>query len=119
MKKKGLFSTKEVALCGVLAALCIVTNTFAIETPLVSITFTYLICFMAGHFFGPLVGFTVGTGVLVGVGVLVGFTVGMGVLVGLIVGVGVLVGVGAIVGFIVGTGVLVGVGVGVLIGVKS
>ena len=61
MKKKGLFSTKEVALCGVLAALCIVTNTFAIETPLVSITFTYLICFMAGHFFGPLVGFTVGT----------------------------------------------------------
>jgi ECF transporter S component (folate family) len=67
MKKRTLLTTRDVAYAAVLVALGIVTNTFALDTGAHSITFTYTICFIAGHFFGPLVGAIVG-----GVGDIVG-----------------------------------------------
>lgn len=67
MKKRTLLTTRDVAFAAVLVALGIVTNTFALDTGTHSITFTYCICFIAGHFFGPLVGAIVG-----GVGDVVG-----------------------------------------------
>lgn len=67
MKKRTLLTTRDVAFAAVLVALGIVTNTFALDTGTHSITFTYTICFVAGHFFGPAVGAIVG-----GVGDLVG-----------------------------------------------
>ena len=67
MKKRTLLTTRDVAYAAVLVALGIVTNSFALDTGAHSITFTYTICFIAGHFFGPLVGAIVG-----GVGDIVG-----------------------------------------------
>ena len=67
MKKRTLLTTRDIAFAAVLVALGIVTNTFALDTGTHSITFTYTICFVAGHFFGPLVGAIVG-----GIGDLVG-----------------------------------------------
>ena len=67
MKKRTLLTTRDVAFSAILVALGIVTNTFALDTGAHSITFTYTICFIAGHFFGPLVGALVG-----GIGDIVG-----------------------------------------------
>ena len=67
MRKRTLLTTRDVAFSAILVALGIVTNTFALDTGAHSITFTYTICFIAGHFFGPLVGALVG-----GIGDIVG-----------------------------------------------
>lgn len=60
MKKRSLLTTRDVAFAAVLAALSIVANSFSINTGTFSISFSYTVCFMAGHFFGPLVGAIVG-----------------------------------------------------------
>ncbi|MBQ4444559.1 MAG: folate family ECF transporter S component [Clostridia bacterium] len=67
MKKRTLLTTRDVAFSAVLVALGIVTNSFALDTGTHSVTFTYTVCFIAGHFFGPLVGALVG-----GIGDIVG-----------------------------------------------
>ena len=65
--KKRLLSTRDIAFAAVLAALGIVANSVSINTGIFSLSFSYTVCFLAGHFFGPLVGAIVG---------LVGDTVG-------------------------------------------
>lgn len=60
MKKKTLLTTRDIAFAAVLAALSIVANSFSINTGSFSISFSYTVCFLAGHFFGPLVGLIVG-----------------------------------------------------------
>ena len=59
-KKTKILTTKNIAFAAVLAALCVVTNSFAIATGPFKLTFSYTVCFVAGHFFGPIVGGLVG-----------------------------------------------------------
>ena len=58
--KKRLLSTRDVAFAAVLTALGIVANSVSINTGVFSLSFSYTVCFLAGHFFGPLVGAIVG-----------------------------------------------------------
>ena len=59
-RKTKILTTKNIAFAAVLAALCVVTNSFAIATGPFKLTFSYTVCFIAGHFFGPIVGGLVG-----------------------------------------------------------
>ncbi len=71
MKKLSL-SSKSIAYIALLTAISVVLNIYSI--PLMDnalkLSFTYLICFVAGAFFGPLAGFLVG-----GLGDLIGFII--------------------------------------------
>ncbi len=55
-----ILTTKNVAFTAVLAALCVVVNTFSPAVGPLKMTFSYTVCFVAGHFFGPVVGALVG-----------------------------------------------------------
>lgn len=59
-RKKVILGTKSIAYIGVLIALSSVTNAYSIETGIMSISFNYLIFFVAGYFMGPVAGILVG-----------------------------------------------------------
>ena len=55
-RKKVILGTKSIAYIGVLIALSSVTNAYSIETGIMSISFNYLVFFVAGYFMGPVAG---------------------------------------------------------------
>lgn len=61
-KLKGYFSPKRIAYLGVMTALAVITNCFSItvNSGANSISFNYVICSLAGIFFGPISGGIVG-----------------------------------------------------------
>lgn len=63
-----LDSTRRVTYLAILIALAIVLKMFGIDLPSGKVSLFYIPCFLSGAFFGPFVGFTVGT-----MGDLIGF----------------------------------------------
>ncbi len=61
-KIKGYFSVKRIAYLGVMTALAVVTNVFTVvvNNGASAISFNYVICSLAGIFFGPISGGIVG-----------------------------------------------------------
>lgn len=60
MRKNLALSTRQIAFAGVLSALNIVVNAFKLPLGSYAISFTYTTSFIAGFFFGPVVGLLVG-----------------------------------------------------------
>ena len=59
-RKRVILGTKSIAYIGVLIALSAVTNAYALETGVMSISFNYLVFFIGGYFMGPIAGILVG-----------------------------------------------------------
>ncbi len=56
----GLSAGKKTAYLGIFIALAVLANMFSVDvTPSLKISFTYLVAFFTGTFFGPLMGFAV------------------------------------------------------------
>ncbi len=60
LNSKAWLSTRAVTYTAVLVALSVVTNAYSVNTPLIAISFNYVVYFTAGYFLGPLLGGIVG-----------------------------------------------------------